>query len=195
MFLFRNLFRSVGTLTTSINILWSIGWSYLSAHIFLLLDHQLGSEWWEPELKKCLVLLFILITWPALCFLPLHSLPAHTLYIPGRIWGKTLNNSYLDSRNNWNCRENPGGRRSCQRSCQKHWNPPGELRALAIFSWQTRVLNYWHYGHLEIQKIKTVLPMFFPEFQCFFNFGHLGCQNSLPTQECHTTTYLLLLLL
>ena len=29
----------------------------------------------------------------------------------------------------------------------------------------------------------------------FFNFGHLGCQNSLPTQECHTTTYLLLLLL
>ena len=24
-----------------------------------------------------------------------------------------------------------------------------------------------------------------------FNFGHLGCQNSLPTQECQGTTYLL----
>ena len=69
MFLFQNLFRSVGTLTTSINFLCCKVHVIWEA-IFLLLGYQLESDWWELNLKKWLVLLYTLITWPALSFLP-----------------------------------------------------------------------------------------------------------------------------
>ena len=44
---------------------------------------------------------------------------------------------------------------------------------------------------LSTQKYVNKDYVFLPNCE-FFNFGHLGCQNSLPTQECQATYYYLL---